>query len=237
MSARAGLLLHVLCVCVRLLTRDQAMRLLGFTDEANYKRFVRGLVARGLVSPITVWAKPVPEMREPLFVSCRRTTTTTAIAEMGNGRSEVTDYCASEPLSLDVASRVLRLAHARWADVSALPTPCIVATRRAGQIYGVERSRPLAHVTQSSHDLTVSEVLLALLHDRLIQVEDWQGEDWADDASCGNKRVDALIVRNAGSPRPEIHKAVEIVGGDYTYDKILTIARECNARGLSYEFW
>ena len=68
-NARAELLLHVLCVCVRILTRDQAMRLLGITDRANVKRLVRGLVARGLVSEITVWAKPVPEMREPLFAS------------------------------------------------------------------------------------------------------------------------------------------------------------------------
>ena len=121
MNARAELLLHVLCVCVRLLTRDQAMRLLGITDRANVKRFVRGLVARGLVSEITVWAKPVPEMREPLFASrylrCRAT-----VIGSRNGSLERSD------------------APARWAGVSARPTACVVATRKACQLYGVNRS-------------------------------------------------------------------------------------------------
>ena len=48
LTDRARLLLYVLCVCVRALTKHQAMRLLGFTDEANIRRFVRDLVARGL---------------------------------------------------------------------------------------------------------------------------------------------------------------------------------------------
>src|SRR3954454_24985442 len=154
MSERAELLLYVLCVCVRLLTRSQAMRLTEFTDEANFKRFVRNLEARGLVSQITVWAKPVPEMREPLLASQ-----------------------SHEALVAEDIRNVLSIARARWACVGAVPTVCLVATKRAGQLFGVRRSGQPTRVLQSTHDLAVSQTLLSILHQGT-DLAAWHGEDF-----------------------------------------------------------
>jgi hypothetical protein len=215
MSAAAELLLHVLTVCVRMLTRNQTMRLLGIADRANVKRLVRGLAARGLVSEITVWAKPVPETKGPLYAS----TTTVFHAAL----------TATEPPELN---RILRLAHARWAGVSAVPMACILATGKTGQIYGVPRTGVPAKPIQCSHDIMVSEVLVFSILEGLIQAEDWHGEDFGD-CRCGDKYADAVLTTGGKQGR----KIIEIVGANYTHDKLFAISSECNRRGVPYEFW
>ncbi len=213
MNARAELLLYVLCVCVRVLTRGQAMRLLGISDEANFKRFVRDLVARGLVSQITVWAKPVPKMSEPLFRWSSNHT--------------------GEFIDVTVFNDVIRRARARWAGVSAMPTACIVATRKAGILSGAKRTSALIKPLQATHDLAVTEVFTHLVETKQIQILDWIGED-ATDLRIGHKAVDALIIdRTEKSPR----KAIECVGGDYSKDKLLTIHHELAERLLCHEYW
>lgn len=216
MTSRHELLLHVLCVCVRALTFDQAMRLLGIRDEANFRRFLKPLVAAGLVNVVRVLAKPVPEMSEPLFtwptVLHRSTDVTVEIAFGG----------------------VLYRAARRWADVSAALTTCIVATRKAGQLYGVKRSELPAKLLQATHDLAVAQALLVMRRIEPVHAEGWQGEDFNPFCRIGEKSADAAIMVGR-APVPK--KLIEIVGADYTHDKLLAIHRECNSRGLTYELW
>ena len=211
MSARAELLLDVLCVCVRALTRHQAMRLLGFSDEANFRRFVRDLIARGLVAQITVPAKPVPEMREPLY-----------------------SWRITDPrLTNGIIQHVLSLARARWAGRPAVNTTVIAATSKAGRIYGAQRSGRPRKPLQCTHDIALSAVFVHKSIYQPVEAKNWYGEDFAN-LRLGNKTVDAVVSPGAGNV---ICKLIECVGADYTYDKLLTIAREAVSRGLPYEFW
>ena len=221
MNTRAELILYVLCACVRLLARGQAMRLLGITDEANFRRFVADLVARGLVSQITVWAKPVPEMREPLLTSLDGVVPVD-ISILGERADKVLRAAFSD---------VLKIARARWAGVSALPTACLVATKRAGDLFGVRRTGHPTMPLQCSHDLTVAGVYLTKFAE-LVEGKCWVGEDYPEIGGFQNMIPDAVIYSQG---RPE--KVIEIVGEDYTHIKLAQLAHQCHARALPYELW
>jgi hypothetical protein len=195
------------------------MRLLGFPDRANFRRLVRDLVARGLVAETTVWAKPVPEMREPLFASDKRVTARIA--------GEHPDAGASIPIA-----EILRSARARWAGVSAVPTVALVATGRAGNRFGVRRFGRLTHPTQASHDLAVSQCLLALTAQDF-NPQNWHGEDCTDICPIQDAVPDAIIVDAAGEPRT----VIEVVGEHYDEPKLGRLGQECRRRGLDYQLW
>jgi hypothetical protein len=210
MNASAELLLYVLCVCVRLLSREQAMRLSGIRDRANYRRLIRGLRAAGLLDEVTVWAKPVPLMQEPIFAYDP----------------------ATDSRNPDLA-KVLSRARLRWAGSSAAPVPCIIAGKRAERLYGVERSRSLSKPLQCSHDLALSECLNAKREAGRIEVEDWQGEDF----TCfrlGDIKPDAVLV---GDAEHEPRAVIEVVGADYREHRLIAIHRDCVRNGIPLEYW
>jgi hypothetical protein len=223
MTPRAALLTYVLCVCVRALTTDQAARLLGLADEANLRRLVRGLKAAGLLNAVTVWAKPVPDMTEPLVSYDPAAGCLLGKGLRATGLAQPTQW----------VPYVLNAAWARWAALPALPTPCLVATRKAGRLYGVRRDGAIRKHLQGSHDLAVSGCLLALLEAGRVRAEDWRGEDFVRFPLAG-RTPDAVIVRR---PSEEPHRVEEVVGADYTADKLLAVHRECQRRGLAYELW
>lgn len=216
MSGRVELLLYVLCVCVRALTFDQTMRLLGVRDAANLRRLLRPLLATGLVNVARVLAKAVPDMQEPLL---------TYSPQANNPGGEV-QFKGAFPRVLYVAAR-------RWRDVPATLSHCVIASRKAGLLYGVPRSGAPAKQLQCSHDLGVSGCFLAQLQTGRIKAEAWHGEDFAN-FRLGAKTPDAILV---GGPMMAPQRAIELVGADYTADKLLAIHRECDARGLAYELW
>ena len=95
----------------------------------------------------------------------------------------------------------------------------------------------LAQAAPLGRDRAVAETLVFHLEYGLIQVEDWHGEDGCQNTCLGDKRINAMIMRESGATVPKFDKLIEIVGADYTYDKLRAIHRECDSRGLSYEFW
>lgn len=202
------------------------MRLLGFTDEANIRRFVRDLVARGLVSQITVLAKPVPEMREPLL--------TRNPEHLLNGRPRAGDglsLLSSERFGVSL-QQVLYQARRRWAGLSAVNTTVVVATRKANHIHGVRSIGQLAKPLQASHDLAVSEVFLTVTAQNS-KMQHWYGEDFTDKSPFQNLVPDALILNAQGKPQ----KLIEVVGADYDNLKLERVHQHCHARALSYELW
>ena len=222
MTEKAQILLHALSVCVRALTIPQAMRFLGIQDTANFRRFLSPLVAAELIEVMNVLAKPVPEMREPLFSVVQGSALEYLAVLQGPHETQ------------SIINRVLYLARRRWAGLSAVDTSVIVATRKAGQIYGVCRAKLLPKPLQATHDLAVSEVFISKHNHQPVEVEHWYGEDAAD-LRLGFKQVDAII--KPGTVEEIAGKVIECIGADYSHDKLLTIARECDRRGLSYEFW
>ncbi len=173
-------------------------------------------MAAGLVNAVRVLAMPVPDMREPLL---------TYSPQGGTPVGEVQLKGAF--------ARVLYAAAKRWSEAPAAPSDCVVASRKAGLLYGVRRSGAPAKPLQCSHDLAVGGCFLAQLQTGRVRAEAWQGEDFAN-FRLGEKTPDAVLV---GGPMMSPQRAIEVVGADYTAEKLLAIHRECEARGLAYEAW
>ena len=212
MNDRAGKLIDALNR-VRALTVPQAMSHVGIEDVANWRRFLSPLIDRGLVRPVRALAKPVPELREPLF-------------------RWPADH-AGEVEDARFFSGVIRLARRRWSGFSASPVRVLIASKKAGMLCGTPRTGSLVRPLQATHDLTLAGVFTHLVKSEQIQTEDWVGEE-AGDLRIGRKSVDALLIdQTTKGPRT----AIECVGGDYSEDKLFAIHRECQARGLPYELW
>lgn len=207
------LFLYALTLAVRALSLDLGMRLTGIRDPSNFRKFIKPLIARGLVRTCRTFALPIPEMKEPLLSS----------EIFGVGRHE------GETPSTEVLNQVLRRARARWAGLTASPVTCWVATRAAGKIYGVKRTGTLPNHLQISHDLCVSNLFVQMITKGLIQAEQWQGEDFGG-CRCGDKFADAVLLAGGGKPST----VLEVVGAEYSLDKLVSITR--HSRG-SYELW
>ncbi len=226
MTDRTSLLLHALTVCVRAFTIPQAMRLLGIQDTANFRRFIRPLVAAELVEVVKILAKPVPEMREPLL--------TRNPEHLLNGRTRAGDglsLLSSERFGVSL-QQVLYQARRRWAGLSAVNTTVVVATRKANHIHGVRSIGQLAKPLQASHDLAVSEVFLTVTAQNS-KMQHWYGEDFTDKSPFQNLVPDALILNAQGKPQ----NIIEVVGADYDNLKLERVHQHCHARALSYELW
>ncbi len=207
------LFLYALTLAVRALSFEHGMKLTGIKDPSNFRKFVKPLIARDLVRTCRTFALPIPEMEQPLLSS----------ETFGAGRHE------GQTPSTEVLNQVLRRARARWAGLTATPVTCFVATRTAGQIYGVKRTGTLPNHLQISHDLCVSTLFVHMVTEGLIQAEQWQGEDFGG-CHCGDKVADAVLLAGGGKPST----VLEVVGAEYSLDKLLSITR--HSRG-SYEFW
>lgn len=224
MNARSELLLYTLCACVRVLTLGHAMRLLRFGDRANFMRFVEPLVASDLVRSLRVFAKPVPEsMTRPLLAVAGGRVVGGCAAGVGGETPSKAKACLGT---------VLDLAYRRWADLPATGVACYVATRRSGLLYGVRRTGSLPRPLQATHDTAVGAVFCHHILDLAVPAEWWLGEDF--EAGLDGRKPDALLRDPAGA---HPGKVIEVVGADYTAEKLLAIHRECEARGLAYELW
>src|SRR5262249_1528923 len=151
MTDRHWDLVEALALRVRLFSDEQAMRFLGLRDLSGYRHFLQPLEAAGYVERRTFWAKPVPEMREPLlsFDESSMRLLTLFVDDLPN-----------------LFDRVLDSAHVRWANVSAVPTRCVIATNRGGHLFGCRHRGQLGKPLQASHDLAVSQVFVATRHEQ-----------------------------------------------------------------------
>lgn len=206
MNDTAEKLIDALTLRVRAVTIPQGMKLMNIRDPANYRRLLRPLVEADLVRVVTVLAKPVPELREPLLAS-------------------------GGAVHPGAFAEVLRRARERWAALPAVPTRCVVATRRGGNLFGIHRNGRPAKNLQCTHDLAVAGALLAALAGGC-PIERWSGEDCAH-FPLGEKVPDAIIVDAGG--RPE--RVIEIVGADYDQERLASIRQHCQTRGVGYELW
>ncbi|MBI1310103.1 hypothetical protein GC176_02260 [bacterium] len=118
----------------------------------------------------------------------------------------------------------------RW-DRQAVVVTAIMATERAGRLFGSRSGHPLREI-ERGHDLLLAEVYL-LYRERLPELAAaWLGEDALPLAERGVKNPDAFLFDDSDRPRRVIESA-----GSYSQKQVETFHRYCKTARLPYELW
>ena len=192
---------------VRLLNQRQLAQYWWEGDSANMRRRMSQLVEQGLVARITVQARPLPDLAQPL-----------ASWRVGD----------AAPDAGPIAFRCQQ----RWRRRAIRSCACWIATEKASQLYGGVRRGELKQPTQATHDLGVAEVWLRLRAVAPEWAEAWRSEDLLAHTRQGEKVPDAFIV----GEEEQVLWVVEF-GGSYDAERVAAFHQDCAERGLSYQLW
>jgi len=140
----------------------------------NARRRLHRLADKGFLLPVTVSARPLPPLRQPIC-----------------------EWHPGDP-SPDFGQIAYRL-QSRWTQPTRRMATWI-ATPRAAKLLGGVGHEQLNNPVQAGHDLGVAAVWLRLRETSPAWAEAWQGEQlWAEQRR-GEKLPDAFIVGTGGNP-------------------------------------
>lgn len=200
-------LLQTLVEKVRLLGLRQIAEHWWNDEMANARRRLRRLASAGLVTRITVQARPLPQLLGPIATWKPGT----AAPEFG-------------PVAHQLQSR--------WRKRPVRASTAYIATQHASQLFGGTARGELKHALQATHGLGVAAVWLRL-HDQAPEWADaWRGEDLLAHTRRGEKLPDAFVVSAAG----DVVCVVEF-GGSYDTRRVREFHEDCADRGLPYQIW
>lgn len=204
------LLRETLCWKIRVLSREQAVRLFalaGVSSPRAAKRRLHMLTRMRLVACVELLARPILDLHGPLV--CWEPGETPADFEALAWRLEK-----------------------RWQTPLA-PTRVYFAGTETVRIFGGCAKGHLTNVNQVSHDLHVAEVYLRFLEKDLPRAEMWVSEDeLSEHRKKFEKQPDAVLHDEAGTPRLVIE-----FGGLYGPEKLRAFHNDMDHRNLPYEIW
>jgi len=207
LSDRDRQLLQALVEKVRLFGLRQIAQHWWNDEMANARRRLRRLASAGLITRITVQARPLPQLLGP-------------IASWKPGAPVPEFGPAAHQLQT------------RWLKRPVRASTAYIATQRASQLFGGTARGELKHATQATHDLGVSAVWLRL-HDRAPEWADaWRSEDLLAHTRRGEKLPDAFLLNTAGDT-----VCVVEFGGSYDTRRVREFHEDCADRGLPYQIW
>ena len=123
-----------------------------------------------------------------------------------------------------------QLCRTRW-SLAAVPTPVIVATPRAANLFG-STSRGLPAVEHRNHDLRLAQVYVHYRRQQPRLAAQWLGEHALPKAGYRLKDPDAFLVDTAGRVRRVIESA-----GRYDIEQLESFHEHCVESDLPYELW
>lgn len=200
-------ILQCLVQKVRLLSQRQLALHWWEGDLANMRRRMKQMVDSDLVCRVTVQARAIPELAQPL-----------AKWEPGD----------AAPNFGQVAFRC----QDRWRQRAVRPCIAWVATEKSAQLYGGKRHGGLKQPTQATHDLGVAAVWLRLRSVAPLWAEAWRGEDLLAHTRVGEKLPDAFIVDHS----EQVSWVIEF-GGGYDAERVEAFHHDCAQRDLPYQLW
>lgn len=199
--------LSALAVKVRLFSQRQLSDHFFHGDLANVRRRMHRLAEAELVTSVSVLARTLPLLEKPL-ASWQLTDPTP-------------DFGA-------IAHRCQQ----RWKGLAARNVTAWMATEQTAQLFGGRRRGQLAHGTQATHDLGVSEVWLRFRSVAPLWATAWQGEDAMAETRTGEKLPDAFIVDQTGV----VMRIIEFAGA-YDTERVRAVHQDCVSRNLAYQLW
>jgi hypothetical protein len=183
----------------------------GVRNPSAARRRVHQLVASGLLDFADVLARPLLDLREPLY------------QWPGVGRP---DYALIPHLVWTLQSRWVR-------PLSS--TRVYFASRKAINIFGGVSKGSIKHYGQISHDLHVAEAAVNYLEREPERMASWYSEDANVEQIRFQKVPDAIFYDMAQQPpRPSV--AVE-VGGNYQEQKLTDFFMDMENRRLAFILW
>lgn len=199
--------LEVLTLRVRFLSLAQMARTWwedSPAGRANAKARLQILARAGLITFFRVMAHPEINLVRPVYA-------------WQPGQAEPNFGAASYRLQ------------SRWRQ-TAVTTPCVMASRAAGQRFGGHGGR-LPRQSEQTHDLHLGALFLQYRQWHPALMRYWIFEErLREEKSAGEKLPDALW------RLPEGERVIEF-GGAYSKDKLARFHEHCAEKGLPYEMW
>ncbi len=209
-TAADTLLRETLCWKIRVISREQAVRLFALADVSSpraAKRRLHMLTRLRLVSCVELLARPILALEGPLV-------------RWSPGEA---------PADFEALAWTLEK---RW-QAPLTPTRVLFAGRETIRIFGGCAKGHLTNVNQVSHDLHVAEVYLNFLEKDRPRAEMWVSEDeLSDHRKKFEKQPDAVLHDEAGAPRMVVE-----FGGLYGPEKLRAFHNDMDHRNLPYEIW
>lgn len=188
-----------------------ALRAAGVPDDGSARRIVRLLVGAGLVGTARVLARPLADVSEPLY------------------RWDP----AEGPPDHSVIPHVVWVGQSRWARPLSAVT-VLFASPRAVRLFGGVAPGKVKAVSQTTHDLHVTEV--RLLHfGGTDPSRSWVSEDRELEREPFRKTPDGVVYDLTG-PVPRRVEAQEIVGL-YPEEKLRGFFADMEFRSLPFRLW
>ena len=147
-------LLHALVRKVRVFTQRQIAEHWWQADLANARRRLKQLAEAGLVARVTVHARPLPELAQPVIV-----------------------WRPGQPAP-DFGQAAYQLQR-RWAGKALRAATAYIATQAAAQMLGGKHRGEIHQPTQVTHDLGVAAVWMQLHRTAPQWAEAWHSEDFS----------------------------------------------------------
>ncbi|MFM9960799.1 MAG: hypothetical protein ACKV2Q_06200 [Planctomycetaceae bacterium] len=164
-------LLHALVRKVRVFTQRQIAEHWWQADLANARRRLKQLAEAGLVARVTVHARPLPELAQPVIV-----------------------WRPGQPAP-DCGRAAYELQR-RWLGKALRSATAFIATQAAAQLLGGKHRGEIHQPTQVTHDLGVAAVWLRLHRTAPQWAEAWQSEDLLAHTRRDEKCPDAFLVQD-----------------------------------------
>jgi len=179
-----------------------------WNDEiANTRRRLRSMVQAELVLKMTVAARSLPSISQPL-----------AVWQPGQ----------EAPNCGQVSYRL----QTRWMQRATRSITVFIATAHAAQLFGGIGRGELKNPLQATHDLGVAAVWMQLHTEAPEWAEAWRGEDLMAHTRHGEKLPDAFIVNDSG----ETTWVIEF-GGAYDTPRVEAFHADCVEREVPYQIW
>ena len=207
MTDRDRDILRTLALFVRLLSQRQLAEFWFNDDKANTRRRLAQLATEDLVTQISVRARPLPPIEQPIIV-----------------------WNPEEP-DPDFAKAAYQL-RSRWLRRPVKTQLAYIATQRTARLMGGRGQGELKNGFQATHDLGVTQVWLQLAESSPDWADAWRGEDLMAHTRRGQKLPDGFIVNKSN----EVVCVVEF-GGAYDQQRIREFHEDCRDRSLPYRMW
>ena len=200
-------LIEALVLMVRLFSQRQIAEHWWCGETANARRRLKALTKDGLLQPVTIAARTLPPIEEPVVV-----------------------WQPGGPAP-DFGKVAYRLQE-RWRRQAVRQIRAYTATDKAAQLFGGRGQEHLKHPMQATHDLGVAAVWLRLHERAPAWASAWRSEDLLASTRRGEKLPDAFVI-GGGS---EVLWVIEF-GGSYTAARVQEFHEDCATRSLPYQIW
>jgi hypothetical protein len=207
LTRRDGEIVQALVRKVRLFSQRQIAEARWQGEVGNARRRLQRLRQVKLVERITVQARTLPGLIEPLLV-----------------------WMPGQPAP-DFGQVAYRC-QIRWPGRPLRPCAAWIATAKSARVFGGRNRGTLKQPTQAGHDLGVAAVWLRLRVMSPAWADAWRGEDLLAHTRRGDKLPDAFLV-----DRGEQVQCVIEFGGAYDQVRVREFHEDCAARGLPYQLW